>query len=308
MSSVLSALIVLVSSLHQQLYNPRFPEILRLSSETSTLPSTMTLSVASSQQPAPPAILAEGALVVDASSAEVLFERNADRRLFPASTTKIMSALVVLEHFSLDAQIPITTIPPTDGSKMGLVSGETLTVKDLLYGLLIESANDAAIVLAASYPGGEEDFVGRMNEKADELSLTNTHFTNPIGYSHPGHVTSVRDLVVLSRFAMQNPVFASIVSQQSLTITSADGRFSHRVRNTNELLGKFPGIEGIKTGWTQESGECFVMQASRGNTRILVAVLNSPDRFQEASALADWAFAAYSTETKSIDDWLTQSR
>ncbi len=284
------------------LYHPVFAPVPQINAKdignvqiALTLPTSLRLST--------PNVLAQAAFVIDASSAEVLYESKADTPLFPASTTKIMTALIVLESMKLDSIASVSATPARDGSHMGLLVGERIKVKDMLAGLLIDSANDAADTFAHNYPGGPDAFVARMNQKARELGLTHTHYTNVIGYSDPNHVTSVRDLVILGREAMKNPDFSHYAGLESLTVTSVDQTIVHKLQTTNELLGKYDGMEGIKTGWTEEAGECFVAQATRGNQTIITAVLGSPDRFGETKKLLDWAFASYRTETKPLTEW-----
>ncbi len=301
MHGLLSLLITTFLSWHTALYEPQLPQLPVVSD--FVLDPTLTLAQKRLTGDAIPLTLAQSFIVMDLHSGEILLEKNADVRLFPASTTKVMTALVALEAFDLSSVASVSATISRDGSHMGLLPGERITIENLLAGLLIQSANDAASTLAAAYPGGEKAFVAKMNETANKLSLRNTHFTNPIGFSEPGHVTSVRDLVILSKEAMKQPGFAKLVSLKQKTVANVDGTISHKLTTTNELLGRLDGIEGIKTGWTQESGECFVAQATRGDQTLLTAVLNSPNRFQETKNLIEWTFANYTVETKPLSSW-----
>ena len=204
-----------------------------------------------------PVISAEGALAVDLSSGISLYAKNPDAKLLPASTTKIVTALVALDAYPLDRIIKVGKVR-IDGQKMGLAMGEEMRVEDLLYGLLVYSANDAAEVLAEGYSGGREAFVNAMNQKARDLSLKNTSFYNPSGLDGNGHVTTPRDLIRVSEVAMRNPEFAKIVATKEIVVSDISGKTLHRLANINELLGKVPGVLGVKTGWTENARENLV--------------------------------------------------
>lgn len=298
---ILLTFISLLTSLHTSLYNPNLPKLPIVNAREDQ--DEITLTVPKLSAKAQPQLQAQAYLIIDQKSGEILAEKNPDMRLFPASTTKIMTALVVLRDMDLEQVASVSANSLRDGSQLRLVVGEQILVKDLLAALLIQSANDAALVLAGEYPGGEEAFINRMNSLSQELKLKNTYFTNPIGYSEPGHVTTVRDLLILARVAMQNSTFTQLVSMPSKTIYSTDKTLSHPLRTTNELLGKVDGLEGIKTGWTKESGECLVAQATRGTQTLLTAVLNSPNRFAETESLLNWAFASTQNQTKILTSW-----
>lgn len=284
-------------SLHAMLYHPTFPP-LPTAIYASLDEAPLTISVKQPDAAPAPKIGADAAIVIDVRSAEILYEKNPDTPLPPASTTKIMTALLSLESFDLDQTASVEARLASDGSVMGLVPGETIKIRDIVAGLLIPSANDAADQLSRLYPGGTPAFVARMNSRARELGLTKTVYKNPIGYEDPTHVTSVRDLAILTRKAMQYSEFAHYVKLPMLTVTSSDGTRQHVLRSTNELLKTYPGMEGVKTGWTQEAGECFVSQVTRDGQTILVVVLHSPDRFQESRLLYDWAFTTFRTTTQ----------
>lgn len=246
-----------------------------------------------------PIISAQGALAVDLTSGISLYEKNPDSPLLPASTTKIVTALVALDTYPQDAILKVGSIKVI-GQKMGLQYGEEIKVKDLLYGLLVFSANDAAEVLAANYPvplggktSGREAFVAAMNEKAKELDLENTTFYNPSGIDDNGHVTTARDLVRVAEVAMRNPEFAAIVSTKEITVTSVDGKIKHKLVNINKLLGEVPGVLGIKTGWTENARENLVTYIERGGRKVIIALLGSQDRFGETKEIIDWIFENY---------------
>ncbi|KKR84236.1 MAG: hypothetical protein UU32_C0048G0006 [Candidatus Woesebacteria bacterium GW2011_GWB1_41_10] len=242
-----------------------------------------------------PIISAQAALAVDMASGISLYEKNPDSPLLPASTTKIVTALIVFDTYPLDSILKVGNVK-IDGQKMGLKFGEEMKVEDLLYGLLVFSANDAAEVLAQGYPGGREEFVKAMNEKARQLSLENTKFYNPSGVDGNGHVTTARDLIRVSEVAMRIPEFAKIVGTKEITVASLDGKLKHRLTNINLLLGKVPGVLGVKTGWTENARENLVTYIERDGHKVMIALLGSQDRFGETKELIDWMFGNYSWE------------
>ena len=242
-----------------------------------------------------PIISAQGAIAVDLTSGVVLYEKNSDLPLLPASTTKIMTALVAMEYFPKNEILKIDNLS-VEGQKMRLVKGEQISLDSLLYGLLIYSANDAAEALAQNHEGGRAAFIEAMNAKAKALHLDNTHFANPTGLDEPGHVSTARDMVRLSAIAMSKPDFAEIVSIKEKTVKSTDEKISHHLVSTNLLLGKLDGMKGVKTGWTEAARENLVGYVERDNHKILSAVLGSQDRFGETRELIDWVFANYKWE------------
>jgi D-alanyl-D-alanine carboxypeptidase len=242
-----------------------------------------------------PILSAQAVLAVDLDSGLALYEKEPDKPLFPASTTKIMTALVAMDYYPRDLVLEVGEIK-VEGQKMGLVKGEKISVDDLLYGLLVFSANDAAEVLAQAYPGGREAFVTAMNSKADELQLVDTFFTNPTGLDGDSQVTTARDLIRLADYAMQNQHLAQIVGQKEKYVKSVDGKIGHKLVSTNELLGKVEGVLGVKTGWTEAARENLVTYLEREGKRIMIVVLASQDRFSETRELIDWIFKNYTWE------------
>ena len=249
---------------------------------------------------AAPLLSARGAFVMDAESATVLYRKNPDTLLLPASTTKIMSALVALESYDLDDVVTIKEESDSIGHSMNLVKGEKISVKNLLYGILVESGNDAAFALAQNYPGGYSAFIDRMNEKTQELQLENTHFRNVSGVEQFGHLTTVRDLAILAKAAMKHDIFARVVGTKYITVKSADNTITHNLSNINDLLGVVPGIKGVKTGWTENAGECLVTATERNNREIITVVLGSGDRFGETQELIEWAYANHQWQKTAI--------
>ncbi len=237
-----------------------------------------------------PYLSARSAIVVDVNTKSILFAKNPDLKLLPASTTKIMTGLIVLENYDLDDIVLIESVNNT-GQKMGLEMGEKITVENLLYGLLVQSGNDAATALAQFYPQGQDAFIDLMNQKAKDLNLHDTQFTNSAGLDAYGHYSTVHDLSLLAAVVMENETFKKIVSTQAITVSDVDNTISHELETINQLLGKISGLAGIKTGWTDLSGECLITYTKRGNQEIITVVLNSSDRFGESVSLIDWAFS-----------------
>ncbi len=237
-------------------------------------------------------ISAQGVVVYDLESGVTLYGRNSEEVLSPASTTKIMTALVALEHYDLDEVVTVATVA-NSGQVMGLVPGEQITVENLLYGALIQSGNDAAWALAEHYEGGVEKFVEAMNEKAAALHLTHTHFTNSVGYDDPIHKMSAIDLTRLSAYALTNKTIAKIVAIPQITISDAQHTRFHPLTNVNALLGKIPGVAGIKTGWTEEAGENLVTLVERDGHKVIIVVLKSLNRFNDTELLINWVFENY---------------
>jgi len=240
-----------------------------------------------------PVLTAQNVYAVDLDSSVVLYQKSADEPVYPASTTKMVTALVALDYYTNLDQIINTGSFKVAGSNMGLVWYENISVKNLLYGLLIHSANDAAEVLASSYQGGREAFVAAMNEKARSLYAYNSQFLNPSGLDEPGHYSTAKDMARIALQAMRNPIFAEIVGTEEWTAESIDGRFVHEFTNRNELLGHVDGVLGVKTGYTEGARENLVTYVERNDKKIVIALLGSQDRFGESEKLLEWIFSNY---------------
>lgn len=244
----------------------------------------------------PPEISAEGIVIMDVLSGTILYEKNPDIKLLPASTTKIMTALVALEDYHLDESVEVKTV--IDQKQiMGLTQGEKISVENLLYGILVHSANDAAYALAEHHQNGVPGFIDRMNEKANAMHLTNTNFVNPIGFDDPNQYTTAMDLARLSSIALQNPVISKMVGIPQITVADVTFTQFHSLKNVNELLGKVPGVSGFKTGFTQAAGQALVTTVSRNGDKIIIVLLRSSDRFGETETLIKWVFENYKWET-----------
>ena len=235
-------------------------------------------------------ISARSAIVIDVDSAVIIYQKDPDLRLPPASTTKIMTAMIAFDEYDLDEVVTIDNENFSIGNKSHIKSGEKLSVESLLYALLVSSGNDAALALAQHHPKGYVEFISLMNQKAVDLHLINSQFSNVSGVEQPTHYTTARDLSLLTKEAIKNPVFANMVNQKEMVITSVDGSISHLLTNTNQLLENVEGVIGVKTGWTYLAGECLVTHVSRDNREIITVVLASEDRFLESEKLIDWSY------------------
>ena len=232
---------------------------------------------------------ARAAIVVHPETGTVLYEKNADERLGIASTTKIMTALVVLEHCALAE--PVEILPEytaVEGSSMYLRAGETYTVEELLYGLMLVSGNDAAVALACHTAGSVEAFADMMNDQARALGMTDSVFRNPNGLDAEGHYSTARDMAKLACAAMENETFRTIVSTKSATV---DGQ---TLVNHNRMLRSYDGAVGVKTGYTKTVGRTLVSCAQRGATQFVCVTLSDPDDWNDHIALLDDAFSRYS--------------
>lgn len=240
----------------------------------------------------PPDLTAGSVLVLDVTSSVILYEKNASQRFSPASTTKIMTALVALDEYQLNDILTVKTVE-TEGRIMNLKEGEQMTAENLLYGLLVHSANDAAVTLAENYPGGREKFIAAMNRKAQQMNMNNTHFENENGLEQENHYISSIDLARLATYALNNPTFLQFVETKKIAVMDINQKEIHQLESVNKLLGEIPGLFGVKTGWTENAGECLVAAVEREGHKIITVVLKSEDRFGETAKLINWAFANY---------------
>jgi serine-type D-Ala-D-Ala carboxypeptidase (penicillin-binding protein 5/6) len=240
-----------------------------------------------------PRVLAKAAVLADEATGQVLFERNGDAARAMASTTKVMTALLTLERLDERRVVTIGPGPPRVGEEsLRLRRGEHLTVRQLLLGLLVKSANDAGVALAEAVDGSEAAFVRRMNRKAAALRLTATHYVTPYGLDRPGHQTSARDLAHLWEVAMRRADFRSLVATRGARIPG--GPLSlRRFVTTNQLLGSYHWTVGGKTGYTGRAGRCLVASASRGGRRLVAVALGSPNAFTDVRALFEYGFVGY---------------
>lgn len=229
-----------------------------------------------------PVISATGAIIMDADSKVVLYSKNPGLRFSTASTTKIMTALTSLDYFK-SSDILTVRKATDEGSVIGLKPGEQLSFENLLYAMLLPSANDAALAIADNYPQGEQAFIEKMNEKAKSLKLYNTHYADTAGLVDEGDYTTPFDLARLASFAVKNGMFKKIVATEEKTIYDTSG-FSYNLSNLNKLLG-IDGVNGIKTGYTEEAGQVLVTSKEEKGKTIIIVVMGSLDRFSDTEKL-----------------------
>ncbi|EKD56661.1 MAG: hypothetical protein ACD_58C00123G0007 [uncultured bacterium] len=249
-------------------------------------------------------IWAKNYILLDAITYYPLAEKNSHDSVPIASTTKIMTATIVIENYKLK---DIVTISPNAAAQIGsdvmLRSGERLTVESLLYALLVQSGNDAAMALAENYPvGGLDGFVNTMNAKAKYLGMDDTKYLDPAGLDDAGR-SSAFDLAIITSYMIKNPIFSKIVKTSEITISSIDGKFSHKLDNSNRLIKGdellyYPNAIGVKTGFTPEAGHCLVSAAEKNGKKIVSVVLNTIESTNDASAkeskkLLEWGFTNY---------------
>ncbi len=246
----------------------------------------------------PEGISAKSAVLMDAASGRLLFEKNGYERLAMASTTKIMTAVVAVESCSDDE---IVTVSPNafgvEGSSLWLEIGEKLTVRQLLLGLMLKSGNDAAVALAEHTAGSVESFVLLMNAKAREIGMKNTHFETPNGLDSDNHYTTAYDMALLGRYAMKNPRIREIVGTKTASVPWAGKEWDRGLKNHNKLLWQLEGCTGIKTGFTKKSGRCLVSSVKRDGRELICVSLNAPDDWNDHKRLYDYGFSEFETVT-----------
>lgn len=240
----------------------------------------------------PPTTNALAALVLDGSSGAVMYEKNGHLAVPPASLTKIVTAILTVEAKNLDSWVTVNVDSRVmyGSSVMGLVPGDCFKVRDLLYGLMLPSGNDAALALGRFEAGSDDAFVTQMNALVKRLNLTDSHFVNPHGLTAPGHVASAYDLALLARYAMTLPDITAVVGTQNWT---AQGSRTIPLSNVNTFLPIYPGADGVKTGFTEEAGRTLVASVTKNGRRVFVVILNSTNRDGDAKSLFDWAFSTY---------------
>jgi D-alanyl-D-alanine carboxypeptidase (penicillin-binding protein 5/6) len=232
---------------------------------------------------------AHSILLKELNSGRVLYEHESAKRLSPASLTKIMSALVILERGRLE---DLVTVSPTAARAhkihLRLKPGQVFRLEDLLKGMLIMSANDACLAAVEHVGGDEPQFVALMNAKANALGLSDTHFSNACGFDHPNHYSTAEDLARLSIIALEQPTFRQLVREERAIIMPINGTHAHVLHNTNRLLGRIPGVEGVKTGFTSKAGRCLIAKVSQNGSDLLLVILNSNRRWNTAMSLINY--------------------
>ncbi len=241
---------------------------------------------------ASPYVSAEAAIVIENSTGRVIYNKNAHRRMPMASTTKIMTAICAIENSKPDMLITVDDrAVGIEGSSVYLAKNEKITIKDLLYAMMLNSGNDAATALACEVSGSVEEFATLMNKTAQSIGAKNTHFTNPSGLYEEDHYTTASDLALISAYALKNPLFAEIVSTREKTVTNGDKDYPRKLRNHNRLLSQYDGCIGVKTGYTKKCGRCLVSSAFRDGVMLTCVTLNAPNDWQDHTSLLDYGFS-----------------
>ena len=260
-------------------------------SQVAKLPPTVKLPLIGLGSPKPPAISAASAILVDAVSGQVIYEKNADQERPMASTTKIMTALLLCEYAAQNETVTASDYAVSiKESSIHLKKAEKLSVRDLLRAILMRSANDGCVAAAEHVAGTEGAFVEKMNLRAVELGALNTHFTNPHGLDNPEHYTTARDLSTIARAVVRNPLICEVVKCQKCKITRPSGSKDLTISNHSHFLGHYPGADGIKTGYTRPAGHCYVGSVTWGGWKLISVVLKSDHYVQDTAALMKYGF------------------
>ncbi|AWP28435.1 D-alanyl-D-alanine carboxypeptidase family protein [Paenibacillus sp. Cedars] len=241
-----------------------------------------------------PANHAQAAALIDVTSGRMLYSKNGDERLRIASLTKIMTAIVAIEHGKLDDRVKISKNAfAKEGSSIFLKLGEEMTLENLLFGLMLRSGNDAATAIAEHVGGTEEGFVMLMNEKAAQLGMTNSHFMNPHGLDHDEHYSSANDMAKLTAYALKNPVFSEIVKTPTKKAPNPNESWDYKWDNKNKMLRFYEGADGVKTGYTKKAFRCLVSSATRNGQQIAAVTLNDGNDWNDHSNMLDYGFAHF---------------
>ena len=256
-----------------------------------SLASLPWLLVREAQADVPPTLTAVSAVLIDQASGKVIYEKDMNDEHYPASTTKVLTALLALENMELDYKITLPDDYVNVGeTNIGLRAGARQTAEELLMATMLYSANDAAQALAIGVAGSEQAFVDMMNQRVAELGLQHTHFANPHGLHSEDHYTSAYDLAMIARAAMDNPDFRRIVTTESFVVRRVNGEENFTVSNRNGLLNQFEFADGIKTGYTRQAGNCIVASATKNDMQLIAVLLNSSNIFDESQTLLEWGF------------------
>ncbi len=258
---------------------------------TAITPSASRLSVS-----------ARSAALLCLESGEFLYCLNADEKLSMASTTKIMTSLLAVEYAQPDKEIVVTDeMVSVEGTSMGLVAGDSVSLRELIYGMLLQSGNDAANTVATVIGGNAENFARMMNVRAAEIGMTNTNFVTASGLDDDEHYSTARDMALLAAECLRNPVFASICSQKTAKVTYGNPPYERTLTNHNRLLWSYPDAIGIKTGFTKKSGRCLVSAAKRDGVTLVAVTLNAPDDWADHKEMLDYGFSVCQSELLTCD-------
>ncbi|MBR5272956.1 MAG: D-alanyl-D-alanine carboxypeptidase [Clostridia bacterium] len=235
---------------------------------------------------------AQASVVIEADSGRVVYGNNIDKKLSMASTTKIMTSLLALENCNLDEKFCVTDeMVRVEGTSMGLVGGDIVTMRAIVYGMLLQSGNDAANVAAFTMAGSLEDFSKMMNQRACEIGMNNTNFVTPSGLDAPEHYSTAYDMALLGAQAIKNPDFAEICSSKTASVEYGNPPYSRKLYNHNKFLLQYEGAFGIKTGFTKKSGRCLVTAVTRDGVTLVAVTLNAPDDWNDHAKLYNYAFS-----------------
>lgn len=234
-----------------------------------------------------PFLTADGVYVIDLETATPLYQKNPHKQLFPASTTKVITALTAMDYFDLDDVLVVKRVVD-EGQSMDLVESERISFESLLYGILVHSGNDAAYTIADNYPQGYDAFIQAMNRKAQQLKMKDSQFENPAGLDSFKQYSTAFDLALAGRKLLENDRLSKIVSTKSITVSDVDFTIFHPLYNVNRLLGEIPGVAGLKTGKTELAGENLITLYKKGDKEFLIVLLKSEDRFTDTKTLVEW--------------------
>ena len=240
---------------------------------------------------AEPVVSAQSAIVIETSGNRIIYQKNPHKKLPMASTTKIMTAICAIEAGNIDRTVTVDdSAIGVEGSSIYLAKGERLTIRELIYGLMLHSGNDAAVAIACAVSGSVEEFAKLMNFTAAKIGAVNTHFDNPNGLDSENHYTTAYDLAVITAYGLKNEEFREIVSSYTATIPNGDKTYPRKLKNHNRLLKSYDGCIGVKTGYTRRCGRCLVTAAERGNTRLVAVTLNDGNDWEDHAAMLDYGF------------------
>ncbi len=249
-------------------------------------------------------VSAKACIMIEATTGNIIFEKNAYEQLPMASTTKIMTTILSLESGDLDTEFTVDSDAiKVEGSSMGLVEGDIVTKRALCYGMLLPSGNDSANATAVRVGGSIESFVSMMNAKAKELGMNSTLFVTPSGLDEGGHCSTAYDMALLTRYALKNPDFREICGSATAQVTFGNPPYDRWLKNTNKLLGMYEGVIGVKTGFTDDAGRCLVSACERDGITLIVVTLNAPDDWNDHMSLYDYGFSQVSLESPTDEQY-----
>lgn len=248
-------------------------------------------------EPGKPSTHAKAAALIDVTSGRLLYSSRGDEPMLIASTTKIMTAIIAIEHSDLDGIVTVSSrAAGKEGSSIYLKAGEKMKLKDMLYGLMLRSGNDAATAIAEHVGGSLDGFVFLMNAKAEQIGMTNSHFANPSGLDQKGHYASANDMAKLAAYALHDPTFREIVGTKVKTAPNPEEEWDYKWVNKNKMLHLYEGADGVKTGYTKQALRTLVSSATRGGRQLAAVTLNDGNDWNDHAKLLDYGFAAYRME------------